>query len=178
MCASPQYDITKHASSILVIANIMVGRELRVFHGEPIMLRFDLPPVLSHVSRWEAFISFVICAASLWVTPWLMLIPLVQGFVRGFLGHYKCPSHRLWASVAQRRGWGGRKENAGAKMFANKILFLASTVAILAHVAGSDLWKVPCIVLMIFTTLEWAFSFCAACSVYGLWYRWFPPRAG
>ena len=61
-------------------------------------------------------------------------------------------------------------------MFANKILFIASLVSVVAYSLGSDIWKIPCIVLMVFTTLEWAVSFCAACSVYGLWYRWFPPK--
>lgn len=142
------------------------------------MLRFDLPPVWSHVTRWEAFVNFLVCGAALLFTPWLMVFPLIQGFVRGFSGHYKCPSHRLWAKIAESRGWGGKKENPGAKMFANKLLFVASVVSITAYIAGSDLWKIPCMVLMVFTTLEWAFAWCAACSAYGLWYRWFPPRIG
>jgi len=142
------------------------------------MLRFDLPPVWSNVTRWEAFVNFLVCTASLVFTPWLMVILVVQGFVRGFLGHYKCPAHRLWVRIFETRSWGGKKENAGAKMFANKVLFLASIVAVVAYMLGSDIWKIPCIVLMVFTTLEWAFSFCAACTVYGWWYRWFPPKAG
>src|SRR5690606_26159929 len=96
----------------------------------------------------------------------------------GFIGHYKCPAHRVWARIFEARGWAGKKENAGAKMFANKILFLASLVSVVAYALGSDIWRIPCIVLMVFATLEWAFSFCAACSVYGLWYRVFPPRMG
>jgi len=142
------------------------------------MLRFDLPPVWSNVTRWEAFVNFVVCGASLLFTPWLMAILVVQGFVRGFLGHYKCPAHRVWAKLFESRRWGGKKENAGAKMFANKVLFVASLVSVVAYALGSDIWMIPCIVLMMFTTLEWAFAFCAACSVYGLWYRWFPPKAG
>lgn len=142
------------------------------------MLRFDVPPVWSNVTRWEAFINFAVCAASLLLTPWLMSILVVQGFVRGFLGHYRCPLHRLWARFFELRGWGGKKENAGAKMFANRILFVASLAAVVAHAMGSGFWQVPCIVLIVFTTLEWAFAFCAACYAYGLWYRWFPPGAG
>lgn len=142
------------------------------------MLRFDLPPVWANVTRWEAFINFLFCLAALFLTPWLMLVPLFQGFVRGFLGHYKCPAHRIWARLFEARGWGGKKENPGAKMFANKLLFLASLVAVIALVSGSDFWKVPCLVLLVFTTLEWAFSFCAACWAYGFWYSRFPPKAG
>ncbi|KKW68001.1 hypothetical protein AAV94_07490 [Lampropedia cohaerens] len=141
------------------------------------MLRFDLPPLWSNVTRLEAFISFLICTAALLLSPWLMAILVAQGFIRGFLGHYKCPAHRIWVRILEARGWAGKKENAGAKMFANKILFIASTVSIVAYALGSDIWRIPVMVLMVFTTLEWAFSFCAACSVYGLWYRWFPPKS-
>ena len=140
------------------------------------MLRFDLPPVWSNVTRWEAFLSFLVCAASLLFTPWLMLILVAQGLVRGFFGHYKCPSHRLWARWAESHAWGGKKENAGAKMFANKLLFIASLVAVIAYGLGSELWRVPCTVLLLFTTLEWLFKYCAACSAYSLWYRMFPPK--
>ena len=140
------------------------------------MLRFDVPPVWSRVTRWEAFISFAVCVLAWFTTPWLMAILVVQGFVRGFLGHYKCPSHRIWARLFEARNWGGKKENAGAKMFANKLLFIASSVSVIAYALGSDIWQIPCLVLMVFATLEWAVSFCAACWVYGAWYSKFPPR--
>lgn len=140
------------------------------------MLRFDLPPVWSHVTRAEAFISFLVCAASLAYSPWLMLILVAQGFVRGVLGHYKCPMHCVLARVFEARGWGGAKENPGAKMFANKLLFIASSVAVIMYAMGSSMWVVPCAVLLVFTTLEWAFSFCVACWAYGAWYSKFPPR--
>lgn len=140
------------------------------------MLRFDVPAVWSNVTRWEAFVNFVIAAAAFLVSPWLMLILAVQGLIRGFLGHYKCPMHRVWAKLFEARGWAGKKENPGAKMFANKILFIAASVAVIAYMLGSPLWKVPVTVLLVFTTLEWALSFCAACWVYGAWYNWFPPK--
>lgn len=142
------------------------------------MLRFDLPRVWSHVTRIEAFSNFLVCAASLLWTPWLMLILVAQGFVRGFLGHYKCPMHRLLAWSAERKGWGGKKENPGAKMFVNKVLFIVSSIAVLLYASGNGLWVVPCFMLAVFTTLEWALSFCAACWVYGVWYSKFPPKAG
>lgn len=141
------------------------------------MLRFDVPPIWSNVTRWEAFLSCVVSVLALTISPWFMLILLIQGAVRGFLGHYKCPAHRLWSSVFERQNWGGKKENAGAKMFANKILVLASTIAVVAYALGSPIWQIPVTALIIFTALEWAFSFCAACWVYGIWYRWFPPKA-
>lgn len=63
-------------------------------------------------------------------------------------------------------------------MFANKILFIASTVAVVAYALGSNIWMIPVSALIVFTTLEWAFSFCAACWAYVLWYSKFPPQMG
>jgi hypothetical protein len=40
---------------------------------------------------------------------------------------------------------------------------------------GQSFWNVPVMVLIVFTFLEWAFAFCAACWVYGAWYQRFPP---
>ncbi|MCW5576871.1 MAG: DUF4395 family protein [Burkholderiales bacterium] len=142
------------------------------------MLRFDVPQVWSNVTRWEAFITFVVCAVALAGFPWAMLLLVVQGFVRGFFGHHRCPSHLLWKKVAETRQWGGKKENAGAKMFANKVLFVVSTIAIVLYLSGSGLWMVPATALLLFSTMEWAFSFCAACWAYGFWYQHFPPKMG
>jgi hypothetical protein len=69
----------------------------------------------------------------------------------------------------------GKKENAGAKMFANKLLFIAATVASILFFMGIDLWKVPASILVVFSTLEWALSFCVACWSYSYWYKLFPP---
>ncbi len=140
------------------------------------MLRFDVPQVWSNVIRWEAFISFVVSAVALFVWPWAMVLLIVQGFVRGFIGHHRCPMHLVWKRAFEAMGCGGHKENAGAKMFANKILFIASSVSVALLAAGNPLWMIPCGVLLVFTTLEWAFSFCAACWVYGFWYQKFPPK--
>lgn len=142
------------------------------------MLRFDVPQVWSNVIRWEAFINFALCWVAVLAVPWIMVVPAVQGLVRGFFGHHRCPLHRLWKRIFESQGWGGKKENAGAKMFANKILFVASSVSVALYAAGSTLWVIPCYVLIVFSFLEWALSFCAACWVYGAWYSRFPPKMG
>lgn len=139
------------------------------------MLRFDVPQVWSNVIRWEAFVNHVFCWLALLVTPWFLVVPLLQGALRGFAGHHNCPLHRLWKRLLVARGWQGRLEDVGPKMFANKILFLASAVGLGLFLAGSTLWRVPCVVLIGFSFMEWALSFCAACWAYGLWYRRFPP---
>lgn len=139
------------------------------------MLRFDIPQVWSNVVRWEAFVTFVVCLVALIVTPWVLVLLIVQGAVRGFIGHHRCPSHLLWKRLFTAAGLLGKKEDAGPKMFASKVLFFASSISLALYVAGSPLWKVPCSVLIGFSFLEWALAFCAACWVYGAWYRRFPP---
>jgi hypothetical protein len=139
------------------------------------MLRFDLPRVWSHVIRIEAFVTFALCWLALIVSPWFLAILVLQGFVRGFIGHNRCPSHLLWKKVMTLKKWGGKLENAGAKMFANKILFVSSSVAFTFFMLNIPLWKVPTIALICFSFAEWALSFCAACWAYGVWYKRFPP---
>lgn len=126
--------------------------------------------------RWDAFITHCLCWVALLVQPWVLVLLAVLGFIRGFLGHHRDPVHGLWKRLFEARGWAGRREDVGAKMFAGKILFLASTVAVVMLATGSPLWKLPCIALIVFSFLEWAFSFCAACWAYGAWYQRFPPK--
>jgi Domain of unknown function (DUF4395) len=140
------------------------------------MLRFDIPPVNANVARFEAFITFSFCLIALLGFPYLLPILAVMGFIRGFFGHYKCPSHRLFTKIMTHMNIAGKKENAGAKMFANKLLFIAATVASFLFFMDIDLWKVPTSILVVFSTLEWAFSFCVACWSYGYWYKLFPPQ--
>lgn len=140
------------------------------------MLRFDIPPVNANVARFEAFITFSFCLIALLGFPYLLPILAVMGFIRGFFGHYKCPSHRLFTKIMTYMNIAGKKENAGAKMFANKLLFIAATVASFLFFMDIDLWKVPTSILVVFSTLEWAFSFCVACWSYGYWYKLFPPQ--
>ena len=60
-------------------------------------------------------------------------------------------------------------------MFANKVLVVADSASLLLFGLGSPLWMVPCAALIVFSFLEWGLSFCAACWVYGAWYRRFLP---
>lgn len=143
------------------------------------MLRFDIPRVHAHVIRWEAFLTFVMCAlAYVTALPWLMAVPALQGLVRGGWGHHREPLHGVWKRLFVARGWAGPLEDAGAKMFAAKLLFIASTAALVLAAIGQPMWQVPVAVLMVFSTLEWALAFCAGCWAYGAWYRVFPPKMG
>lgn len=72
------------------------------------MLRFDIPPVFSHVVRWEAFIVFSLCLLALLVSPWFLLVLPLQGMVKGFIGHHKCSSHQLWKKLFVAMGWQGK----------------------------------------------------------------------
>ncbi|KAF7598697.1 MAG: hypothetical protein CGU29_11285 [Candidatus Dactylopiibacterium carminicum] len=135
------------------------------------MLRFDIPPVWSNAVRLDALTTFLISAIALAGAPYLMFLLIVQGLVRGFFRHGLCPMHRVFTRVLKKLGTAGRQENAGATMFANKLLFIASSVATVLWLTGSVMWVVPVSVLMAFSFLEAAFSFCAACWAYTLWHR-------
>jgi Domain of unknown function (DUF4395) len=135
------------------------------------MLRFDVPPVWSNAARLDAATTFTLSLIALLLTPAVLPILIVQGFIRGFIGHQRCPGHRLYVYLLQKAGAAGKKENAGAKMFANKLLFIASTVATVLWLTGSSMWMVPTSVLVVFSFLEAAFSFCVACWAYTLWYQ-------
>jgi hypothetical protein len=139
------------------------------------MLRFDVPRVWSNVVRWEAFLTHVVCWLALLVSPWFLALTLAWGGVRGFFGHHRCPSHLLWKKAFTRWNVQGKLEDAGPKMFAAKVLFVVSAIALLLFLSGSGLWQVPATALLLFSLLEWAAGFCAACWAYGAWYRRFPP---
>jgi hypothetical protein len=139
------------------------------------MLRFDLPRVHANLVRWEALLTCLVCLLALRWSPWLMAVLALQGGLRGWLGHHREPLHALWKRILQAQGWAGPLEDVGAKMFAAKLLCIASSVALLLAAAGSTLWRVPVAVLVVFSTLEWALAFCAGCWAYGWWYRRFPP---
>lgn len=140
------------------------------------MLRFDLPRVPANVIRWEALVTHALLWLALLVSPWFLVVTAVQGLVKGFFGHHRCPAHLLWRKLFQARGWGGKLEDMGAKMFAAKLLMLASAVGLGLFLGGSALWQVPTVVLLVFSFLEWAFGFCAGCWAYGAWYKAFPPK--
>lgn len=136
------------------------------------MLRFDVPPIWSNAARLDALTTSLVCLLAIVLgTPYLLPLLMIHGLVRGFFGHTRCPSHRLYTHLLQKIGKAGHKENAGAKMFANKLLFIASSVGTILWLSGSGMWVVPASVLLVFSFLEAAFSFCAACWAYTLWYQ-------
>ena len=139
------------------------------------MLRFDLPRLPANVMRWEAFVTSALCVAAWLITPWLMVVPAMQGVIKGFIGHTKCPRRVMWSRLFTARGRQGKLEDAGANMFAAKILAIASSLALALFISGRTRWRAPVGALIVFSTLEWALSFCAACWVYGAWYQRFPP---
>ena len=107
------------------------------------MLRFDIPPVNANVARLEAFITFTFCLIALLGFPYLLPVLALMGFVRGFFGHYKCPSHRLFTTIMTAMNIAGKKENAGAKMFANKLLFIVATVPVFCFLWGLICGRCP-----------------------------------
>lgn len=137
------------------------------------MLRFDLPPVYSNVARAQAFFTFIVCVAVYFGYGWASSFLVIMGFVRGFLSARKCPSHLALERIFLRFGIAGKKENAGAKMFADKLLFVGSSLMFVFWLTGSSLIVVPAIVLSVFAIADAVFGFCAGCWAYTLWHTRF-----
>ena len=135
------------------------------------MLRFDIAPVCSNAYRFQATMSFSIAALYLF-TPWkwVAFILAIGGFIRGFLSPHKCLSYKLFEKTTRNMHW-VKKVNAGSKMFADKIAFVAGTVMAVSWLAGSSIGNIPATLILGFAFLDLATGFCAACWAYSAWYR-------
>lgn len=135
------------------------------------MLRFDIAPVCSNAYRFQATMSFTIAALYLF-TPWkwVAFILAFGGFIRGFVSPHKCLSYKLFEKAAARLNW-VKKVNAGSKMFADKIAFVAGSAMAVTWLAGSSIGNIPATAILIFAFLDLATGFCAACWAYAAWYR-------
>ena len=135
------------------------------------MLRFDIAPVCSNAYRFQATMSFTIAALYLF-TPWkwVAFILAIGGFIRGFVSPHKCLSYKLFEKTTAQIGW-VEKVNAGSKMFADKIAFVAGSVMAVTWLLGSSIGNIPATAILIFAFLDLATGFCAACWAYSAWYR-------
>ena len=135
------------------------------------MLRFDIAPVCSNAYRFQATMSFTIAALYLF-TPWkwVAFILAIGGFIRGFVSPHKGLSYKLFEKTTAQIGW-VKKVNAGSKMFADKIAFVAGSVMAVTWLLGSSIGNIPATAILIFAFLDLATGFCAACWAYSAWYR-------
>ena len=135
------------------------------------MLRFDIAPVCSNAYRLQALMSAAIAAIYLF-TPykWVAIFLAVGGFIRGFVSPHKCLSYKLFASITRTLKL-SKMQNAGSKMFADKIAFVAGSVMAVTWLLGSSIGNIPATAILIFAFLDLATGFCAACWAYSAWYR-------
>lgn len=135
------------------------------------MLRFDIAPVCSNAYRFQATMSFTIAALYLF-TPykWVALLLVFGGLIRGFVSPHKCLTYRLFSAITARLGW-SKPVNAGSKMFADKIAAIAGTAMVVSWLMGAEFGAIPGTAILIFAFIDLATGFCAACWVYGAWYR-------
>lgn len=135
------------------------------------MLRFDIAPVCSNAYRFVATVSFLTAAVYLF-TPykWIAAVLVIGGFLRGFVSPHRCLSYKLFERVAAKLGW-AKPVNAGSKMFADKIAFVAGSVMLGTWLAGSDIGMIPGYAILGFAFLDLATGFCAACWAYGFFYK-------
>lgn len=135
------------------------------------MLRFDIAPVCSNAYRLVATVSALTAVVYLF-TPyqWIAAVLVVGGFLRGFVSPHRCLSYKLFERLVAKLGR-GKTVNAGAKMFADKIAFLAGAAMLVSWLAGSTIGMVPAAAILVFAVVDLATGFCAACWAYGLYYR-------
>lgn len=135
------------------------------------MLRFDIAPVCSNAYRFQAAMSFSIAALYLF-TPyqWVSILLAFGGLMRGFVSPHKCMSYKLFAGVTQKIGM-PKMQNAGSKMFADKIAGIAGTAMFVTWLMGSDVGVIPATAILIFAFIDLVTGFCAACWAYGAYYK-------
>ena len=135
------------------------------------MLRFDIAPVCSNAYRFQAAVTFAVSAAYLF-TPWqwLAVVLAVGGALRDFVSPHKCPSYLLFSAATGKMGM-SKKVNAGAKMFADKLVAIAGTIMFVTWLMGSEIGLIPAAVLMVFAFIDLVSGFCAACWAYAMWYK-------
>lgn len=135
------------------------------------MLRFDIAPVCANAYRLQAAVTFAVSAAYLF-TPyrWLALVLALGGLLRGFVSPHKCMSYKLFATLTAKLGK-GKQVNAGAKMFADKLVAIAGAVMVVSWLLDSPVGMIPAAVLLVFSFIDLSIGFCAACWAYALWYR-------
>ena len=128
------------------------------------MLRFDIAPVCSNAYRLQALMSTTIAAIYLF-TPykWVAIFLAVGGFIRGFVSPHKCLSYKLFASITRTLKL-SKMQNAGSKMFADKIAAVAGLAMGVSWLLGSSFGMLPASAILVFAFLDLTTGFCAACS--------------
>lgn len=135
------------------------------------MLRFDIPPICANAYRIQALVSFIVAAVYLF-TPYqgVALVLALGGFIRGFISPHKCLSYRLFAALTGKSGI-AKLQNAGSKMFADKVVSLAGIAMTLSWLLDASFGVIPGTAILIFACIDLLTGFCAACWAYGAWYR-------
>ena len=135
------------------------------------MLRFDIAPVCSNAYRLQALMSTTIAAIYLF-TPykWVAIFLAVGGFIRGFVSPHKCLSYKLFASITRTLKL-SKMQNAGSKMFADKIAAIAGTVMFVSWLLGSSIGNIPGYAILVFAFIDATTAFCVACWAYTAWYK-------
>jgi len=135
------------------------------------MLRFDIAPICANAYRFQAAMSLTIAAIYLF-TPykWVAFLLAFGGLLRGFVSPHKCLSYKLFSGLTGKTGL-AKLQNAGSKMFADKVVFLAGSVMALSWVFDSAIGMVPAWAILTFALIDLVTGFCAACWAYAVYYK-------
>jgi len=93
---------------------------------------------------------------------WVAFLLAFGGLLRGFVSPHKCLSYKLFSGLTGKTGL-AKLQNAGSKMFADKVVFLAGSVMALSWVFDSAIGLVPAWAILVFALIDLVTGFCAAC---------------
>lgn len=148
------------------------------------MLRFDIKNINENVYRINALITLIISLIYLYgfynfpenmIFKILPLILVIGGFVRGFINPHKCVSYLIFDKFLIKFNM-VKSVNAGGKMFADKILFIASLLMVVGGLLNVSLVVIPSVALVIFSFIDLSIGFCVACWFYNFYYKFKIPQ--
>lgn len=126
-----------------------------------------------NVTRLNALVTFLIVSTFIF-TPakWILFFLPVDFALRAWFGGRFTPVGCLNRILVQSFRLGESLINEGPKIFAAKIGFAMSALALAGFIAGIDIAAYSLAgILMFFSFLEAGFGFCVACKIYPLFYR-------
>jgi hypothetical protein len=140
----------------------------------------DHIPVNENQVRITALFVLLLSSAYLIAGHWIIpLFLVVDFFLRGFgYGAYS-PLNRLSGLLVKKLSIRNKPIDRGPKQFAAQIGFLLSDILLIAgavELKGAAYCIVA--VMILFSFLESALSFCAGCHVYTFLKKFFPEMAG
>ena len=118
------------------------------------------------------FVSALIVSFLFSSMEWIIIFLAADYFIRGFVKRDLSMIKGISTFLAEKLNINTKSINAGPKIFAAKIGFYMSLLAIILSLTGHTILSIlVALTLLTFSVLEGAFSFCVACKIYPFFYK-------